>query len=146
MKTLVIAVACGALFALAPGASAANCTAGAKQVFAPWGDANYYSLLPNGGFESGKNGWTTTGAATVVAGNEPFNLSGKGAYSMSLPVGSSATSPSFCIESKTPLMRFVSRLAAGSSGTLRLDAVVNGLPMSLGTVSGSSTTWSPSPQ
>src|SRR4051794_1792968 len=130
-KRIAVAAACGALLALAPAASA-NCTPGAKPVFASWGDANYYSLLPNGGFESGKNGWTTSGGATVVAGNEPFSLSGRGASAMSLPLGASATSPMFCIEANTPLMRFVRRLAAGSSGTLRLDAILNGVPMSLG--------------
>jgi hypothetical protein len=144
-KKIVIAAACGALLTVAPAASA-NCTPGAKQVFAPWGDANYYSLLPNGGFESGKAGWAVSGGAMVVTGNEPFNLSGKGVSALSVPLGGSATSPTFCIQSKTPLMRFVSRLAAGTSGTLRLDAVVNGLPMSLGSVAGSSTTWAPSRQ
>jgi hypothetical protein len=144
-KRIAVAAACGAFLALAPAASA-NCTPGAKPVFASWGDANYYSLLPNGGFESGKNGWTTSGGATVVAGNEPFSLSGRGASAMSLPLGASATSPMFCIEANTPLMRFVRRLAAGSSGTLRLDAILNGVPMSLGSISGSSTTWAPSPQ
>jgi hypothetical protein len=144
-RLLMIAAAAGASLMVVPAANA-DCTPGAKQVFAPWGDANFYSLLPNGGFESGKIFWTLTGGAAVVAGSEPFALSGKGASSLSLPLGASATSPVFCIQSNTPLMRFVSRLATGASGTLRLDAVVAGVPMSLGSISGSSTTWAPSPQ
>lgn len=144
-KTVLITAAFGAFLAMAPAAGAMQCAPGAQQVFAQFGDASYYTLLPNGGFESGKTAWTTTGSATVAVGNEPFNLSGKGASSLTLPAGASATSPVFCIQAKTPTMRFVRRLAAGAGGTLRLDAVVAGVPLSLGTISGTSTAWAPSP-
>ena len=100
------------MLAVVPAANA-TCTAGAKQVFSQFGDANYYSLLPNGGFESGKASWTAVGGAAVVAGNETFALSGKGANSLSLPAGASATSVAFCIAADTPLARFVMRLKSG---------------------------------
>jgi hypothetical protein len=136
-----------ALLVAAPAADA-SCVSGAKQVFSQFGDANYYSPLPNGGFESGKTSWATTGAAAVVAGNQPFALSGsgKGTSSLSLPSGSSATSSTFCITKDTPLARFVMRLRSGTAGALRLDAVVGSLVLSLGTVTSNSTTWAPSPQ
>ena len=138
-------VMAAALLAIVPAADA-SCTSGAKQVFSQFGDLNYYSLLPNGGFESGKTSWTTTGTAAVVAGSEPFALSGKGTSSLSLPTGTSATSSAFCIASDTPLARFVMRLGSGTTGSLRLDAVVGSLVLPLGTVTSNSTSWAPSPQ
>ena len=144
-KRIIIAVALGAVLTAAPQAGAKECAPGAKQTFAQFGDANFYTLLPNGGFESGRSLWTTTGSAAVVTGNESFGLAGTGTSSLRLPPGSSATSPVFCIQSSTPTMRFVQRLSSGGSGTLRLDAVIGGVPLGLGTVSASSTSWTPSP-
>jgi hypothetical protein len=37
--------------------------------------ANYY-LGPNGSFESGTTGWTVSGGAKVVDGNQPFLRTG----------------------------------------------------------------------
>src|SRR5689334_2937693 len=61
-------------------------------------DGTFYAAAPDGGFENGASGWTLTGSAHVVTGNEPWMVAGPGqSHSLSLPAGSSATSPPMCI-------------------------------------------------
>lgn len=93
--------------------------------FLRWLDPIAYTLVPNGGFESGASGWQLRGGATVVAGNEAFNLSGAGKSSLYLPSGSSATSPQVCVETLDVFARFVAK----NRGTillssLKVDAIV----------------------
>jgi hypothetical protein len=93
--------------------------------FLRWLDPIQYTLAPNGGFESGPAGWRLTGGATVVSGNESFNLSGPGSHSLYLPGGSSATSPAMCVETLDVFARYVAKnrgLIALSS--LKVDAIV----------------------
>ena len=52
-----------------------NCPKTGLPVFSAWGDLHPYYLVPNGGLESGSNGWSLRGAS-VVYGNEPFYPSG----------------------------------------------------------------------
>src|SRR3954453_2805958 len=66
-----------------------------ERPFTRWLDLFQYTLVPGGNFESNAAGWTLTGGAQVVSGNESFNVSG-GSHSLSLPAGSSATSPAMC--------------------------------------------------
>src|SRR5438094_6278994 len=49
-----------------------NCPTTGNQVFAPWNDFRSYYLAPNGGLENGSNGWSLSGGAYVVSGNQPF--------------------------------------------------------------------------
>ena len=89
-----------------------NCPSGGTQVFAPWQDfANYY-LAPNGSFEFGTTGWSLSGGAKVVDGNEPFLPTGT--HSLSLPSGSSALSPAVCLG---PKQLYVRMFAADAGGT-----------------------------
>jgi hypothetical protein len=83
-------------------------------VFSPWNDWSGYYFAPNGGFESGSNGWRLAGGASVVSGNEPFRLSGKGSHSLLLPAGSSAQI-SVCYGLTYPAVRFVAGGAGGSA-------------------------------
>ena len=53
-----------------------NCPTGGTQVFAPWQDYANYNLAPNGGLESGTTGWSVSGGASVVSGNQPFAVRG----------------------------------------------------------------------
>src|SRR5690242_16196518 len=96
---LGVVVALAAAAVLAGPASAARSgllsCGGGTQVFAPWGDSAYYYPANNGGLESGSTGWTLSGGAAVVSGNEPFYANGS--HSLSLPSGSTATSPVTCI-------------------------------------------------
>lgn len=89
--------------------------------FAQFGDDNSYYLVPNGGFEAGSTGWTLSGGARVVDGNEPFNLSGPGSFSLALPSGSSAVSPATCVNVLAPYLRMVALDAAGHDDGLQVQ-------------------------
>lgn len=151
----------GAAFALVIGlATAAAAPAGAavlngcpdkdmSRPFLRWLDPVSYTLAPNGGFESGAQGWQLRGGADVVSGNEPFNLSGAGDSSLLLPSGSSATSPAMCVETLDVFARYVAKnkgLIALSS--LKVDAIVkdsagNTFVLPAGVNTGGSS-WAPS--
>jgi hypothetical protein len=78
--------------------------------FTPWLDLATYEQAPNGGFENGLTGWTTTGGAAVVAGNEPWTVAGAGdTHALSLPAGSSATSSTVCAGLGYPTVRLFSK-------------------------------------
>jgi len=109
---------------LAAGSAQACSYPGAKPVFAPWGDQHDYALAPEGGFESGGNGWALRGGAGIVAGNESYQLNGLAdSRSLALPAGSSAVSPPICMSIDTPLIRFVARNTGNPSSRLRVEAV-----------------------
>jgi hypothetical protein len=110
------AVATAAVFA-AP-ASAGILTASASDCgdetltkpFAQFGDSANYKLVRNGAFETGTTGWTLTGGARVVTGNEPWKVGGSGhAKSLVLPAGSSAISPVSCVGLGEPTLRFFAK-------------------------------------
>jgi len=84
-----------------------------ERPFARWLDPLSYHLVPDGTFESGASGWTLDGAR-VVAGNEPFYVHAAGeSKSLSLPRGSSATTPVMCARIDKPVMRFFAKSSAG---------------------------------
>src|SRR5262249_5656895 len=84
--------------------------------FLPCGDTAHYALAPNGDFETGWAGWTLSGGARVVDGNEPFYVTNSGDdSSLSLPAGSSATSAPMCISVLSGKMRFFVGGAEGST-------------------------------
>lgn len=110
--------------ALAAGSAQACSYPGATPVFAPWGDQHDYALAPEGGFESAGNGWALRGGASVVAGNENYQLNGPtDSRSLALPAGSSAVSPPVCMSIDTPLIRFVARNTGSPSSRLRVEAI-----------------------
>lgn len=120
-------VALGATAAPANAGLGVSCPNPTSQAFKPWGDSAYYSYVPNGGFESGSAGWALSGGAKVVAGNEPFFVHGAGErYSLSLPAGSSATSPPLCISLFSSKMRFFTANAGSPSSRLRVQVIYNG--------------------
>jgi len=125
-RARLVAISSIALLVLGLAAcSAQACTyPGAQPVFAAWGDQHDYALAPEGGFESGGNGWALRGGAGVVAGNESYQLNGAGdSRSLALPTGSSAVSPPICMSIDTPLIRFVARNTGSPSSRLRVEAV-----------------------
>jgi hypothetical protein len=130
--SLGLACAIAALAGLAQSADArpANdggaryCDPSSSRVFRPWNDYAYYMLSPGGSFEAGAPGWALTGSASVVAGNEPFYIhSQQDLRSLSIPPGSSATSPWMCFSVGNWHLRFVGR----GSGTVRVTVRVRGL-------------------
>jgi hypothetical protein len=107
------------------------------QPFAPWADPASYELAPGGDFESST--WSTSGGAAIVSGSEPFAATGApGNSALSMPAGSSAQSPSTCVDAAYPDVR----LFVGGTGTVAVSVVYNGVAIPAGVaVAGGS--WSP---
>jgi hypothetical protein len=106
-------------------AAAAACAGqSTSQPFLRWLDPARYVLLPGGSLE-GATGWTLTGGARLVAGNESFSVnSSKDRTSLSLPSGSSATSAPMCITLLHPDLRFFAQNTGTRTSTLKIEAVV----------------------
>jgi hypothetical protein len=123
-KLLATVTAVVFIVALAAAPAQACSYSGAEQVFGPWGDQHYYVLAPDGGFESGGSGWSLSGGAATVSGNETFYLNDGGdSRSLSLPAGSSAASPPICMSLDTPVFRLLARNSGSSASRLRVEAV-----------------------
>jgi hypothetical protein len=102
-----------------------NCPTGGTQVFSPWQDSANYLLSPNGGFEFGSTGWSLSGGASVVNGNEPFYPTGT--HSLALPSGSTATSPTVCLGSSQLYIRMFGKDSGGTDSGLRVRVYFYGL-------------------
>ena len=122
-------VAALALAAVPASASAAGLNIGLngcpaqtiEHPFARWLDNANYVLMPGGTFEGSLSGWTLKGGAKVVSGSESFAAHGAGEkYALSLPSGSSATTPPVCVGVLDPTMRY---FAANDGGLLSLMSV-----------------------
>ena len=124
-RRIALALVTAALLVPASSASAATTPCAGEslaRVFAAWGDYSWYFLAPNGDFEEGADGWSLTAGARVVDGNAPFALGdADGERSLSLPAGSSATSPAFCVDPDTRTVRWVQRGPRG--GLLAVEVV-----------------------
>jgi hypothetical protein len=95
-----------------------------SQPFVQWLDPLKYALVPNGGFESGPTGWTLSGGAKVVSGNERFAVRGAGdGYSLSLPTGSSATSAPMCVRTLDAVMRFFALNSGSLLSSLQVEVL-----------------------
>ena len=118
-----------ALGALPAGASADGLSLGldgcparpTAKVFSRWLDPSNYTLVPGGTFEGSLSGWKLTGGAKVISGNESFGVAGKAdELALSLPSGSSATTPPMCAAVLDPTLRY---FAANDGGLLSLLTV-----------------------
>src|SRR5438067_13310079 len=90
-----------------------------SQIFSRWGDNNNYFLLTGGSFE-GAQSWVRSGGAGSVAGNESFYVHGSADQnSLSLPAGSSATSPAVCTSIYNPTLRLFVRNTGSSTSRLK---------------------------
>jgi hypothetical protein len=123
------------------------CDPNSSRVFRPWNDQAYYMLSPGGSFEGGAPDWELSGNARVVAGNEPFYLrSPQDGKSLSVPAGSSATSPWMCFSVGNWHLRFVGR----GTGLVRVTVRVKGLFGVISILDGGAIlmngTWNPSPR
>lgn len=145
---IVVAAGIGASAARADDGGLLTCGGESSQVFAQFGDYAQYRLVPGGNFE-GPSGWSFSGGARTVAGNEPFNVGGGGAHSLSLPAGSSATSPVSCLGANDPTLRFFVIETGASSGSLQVEVLFRTLlgilpvKLKLASVNGTSA-WQPS--
>jgi hypothetical protein len=137
------ALACAGA-ALAGGASAQAATAARSggivcanqplsRPFLRWLDPANYVLFQNGSLETA-NGWSLSGGARLVAGNESFSVnSSRDRTSLSLPARSSATSPPMCITLLHPTLRFFAVNSGAPTSILEVDAIVKlaGIRLSL---------------
>jgi hypothetical protein len=110
-----------------------------SQPFAPWGDPASYELAPGGDFET--SSWALSGSARRVLGSEPYAVTGsRGSWSLELPAGSSAESPTTCVDASYPSLRFF----ISGSGSVAVSVVVGNTTIPAGdAVAGSS--WMPTP-
>jgi hypothetical protein len=114
-----------ATLAAAPAAEAA-CTPqpASAQPFAQWGDNGLYTLLDGGGAEGDLTGWTLTGSAHVVEGNEPFQAGGADDHlALALVAGDSITTAPICIDDSYPWFRFFARNTSGRKGKLNIEVL-----------------------
>ncbi len=124
-RLLAAAAAVAVLGALGAAAASASDSYGTSdcpvyttvQPFTSWSDSGYYFLGPGASFENTLTGWTAKGKAKIVSGNETYYVNSKSdKNSLSLPSGSSVTSPSICVTSDTPDLRlFVLNKGAAAS-------------------------------
>lgn len=135
LALLAAVIACAAL-GFAPAADAAlpskstNCTeaTGLSKPFLPWLDLANYTLSPGGDMEGAMAGWTLSGGAATVAGNETHYVRSKAdERSLALPVGSSALSAPMCVGLGHPTMRFFQRNTGSVLGLMKIDVVGVGL-------------------
>src|SRR3984893_2715614 len=131
LRYLVPALVAAAAFAV-PAANACfivnllgSCPTGGSQVFGPWQDAATYLLAPNGSFEFGSTGWSLSGGARIVNGNEPFYPTGT--HSLGLPSGSSAVSPTVCLGTKQLYIRMFGKELGGTDSGLLVRIQFYGL-------------------
>ena len=95
------------------------------QPFAQWGDTGNYCAYPNLGLENGTSGWTLTGQASVVNGNETWHESGPGTHALQLGPGATALSAPLPINIFDPWIRFFARNAA-ANGALQAQVIFRG--------------------
>lgn len=143
----VLALGAGAASADGARAGLLSCLDNPEKVFAPWGDNSSYTLAPNGSLEGGSSGWSLSGARVIPQSNTLRS----GKYSLSLPSGSSATSPAACVKLADPASRFFLRNTGASDGRLKVEVTYKSL---LGLLTMSATlghveangAWQPSPK
>lgn len=119
--------------------------------FMPWLDPAAYTLVADGTLESGGAGWTLSGGAGVVDGNETYHVHGADeTRALQLVPGSSATSPVICVGLEHPTLRHFVRRASGSPlSSLRVevlfeDSAGSVQSLTIGSLGGSDS-WQPTP-
>lgn len=123
-RPCVLVAAIAAAVAAAPASSAVaatSCAGTLTQPFAAWGDLSHYTLLPDGDFEAGGQGWTfARGAQVDDSGNGNSHaqaLAGTRTHSVIIPSGGSATSPPVCVGSDSPYARMFAKTVRRSPVT-----------------------------
>ncbi len=96
-----------------------------EQPFLTWNDSGSYVLAPSGSFEKGSSGWTLAGGAAVKSPGDPLRPTSS-KYALSLPAGSSVTSPPICVESGYPYSRMFGYTTVPNpaySSTLKVELI-----------------------
>lgn len=115
---LATAVACLA----GTGTAQAACpTVPVSQAFKQFGDSDYYSLVPGGGFESGMAPWALNGNA-MAAGNESFFVrSTADTGVLKVKAKGTSVSPSFCVDAAFPTLRLFGKKLTSTTGQLKVE-------------------------
>lgn len=88
--------------------------------FSRFGDRRNYVMAPSGSFESGAPGWQLSGTAKPVSEFDPADLGASdGAGVLALPAGTSAISPTMCVDFDYPTFRLMSK--ALSKGEFKIE-------------------------
>ena len=108
-------------------ASAESCAdPDTSPLLAGFKDNDFYAVAPGGDFESGAAGWELDGGAAIGASSEGLLGASNGA--LELPVGGSATSPTFCVDERYPHFRLAYAPGTGTvDTTMRVDVLYPGL-------------------
>jgi len=97
-------------------------------VLSAFKDDGLYTPAPGGAFEDGTAGWELAGGATVASAGNGLGVLGTSAGALSLPVGASATSPTFCVDERFPFFRFTyAQESADADANLRVEVIYPGL-------------------
>lgn len=140
LRTVLAAVAASlvALAAAAPASamsvapSGTPCNEPFSQPFAPWGDDNFFKLVPGGDFETGAADWRLNSKATLVAGETPLG----GDTVLSLEPGGSAVTPAICIDGSEDYSRMLTR-SAGRHSSVWVEVITErGVTLPVGMVRG----------
>jgi hypothetical protein len=109
--SVIAAVSIPANALAARATTATTCaTTALSQPFARWSDHNLYELAPGGSFEGSLSGWLLQAGAQRVSGSESFGVTGSvGSYSLQVPKGAVALSPSTCVTAAYPSLRLFTR-------------------------------------
>jgi hypothetical protein len=110
-----------------PAPTADACGYTGTSIFAPWNDKRAYTLVPDGGFENGADGWTLASGAAVAEGNETSQVGGAADHqSLALPAGSSATSPATCVSKHNGVFRLFARTDGSRKARLKVEVLYTG--------------------
>ena len=91
-------------------------------------DDDLYAPAPGGAFNDGSGGWELDGGARVVAGDDALQLFGAGGGALELPVGATATSPTFCVDERYPHFRFsFAQQSLNEDADVRVEVIYPGL-------------------
>ena len=126
-------VALSLVAAAVPGASASSSLLGlsndcgqASQPFAQFGDYRSYTFGANGGLENGSSGWSLSGPARVVGGNESYYVHSRyDKSSLAVSAGSVVYTPKLCMGTTSTWLRFFAR--STDNGTVRVQVVLRNL-------------------
>ena len=93
--------------------------------FSSWNDPSPYFPVANGGFEAGSSEWQLSDDASVVTGNEPYQVGGPGdSHSLALAPGASAESRTACVAIGEPTVRLFVHTPRVLGAILVIDASV----------------------
>jgi hypothetical protein len=110
-------------------ASAESCTdPDVAPLLSAFDDDELYASAPGGAFETGAAGWLLEGGASIGAATGGLQVLGPSASALDLPVGATATSPTFCVDERYPHFRFsYAQESADADAELRVEVVYPGL-------------------